>query len=294
MTMPDFQLDPRLVRRRAEQAAAGYASVDTLAREISRRMAERLDYIRIEPKRVLDLGCGPGADLPGFATRYPDIPRVAVDVSPAMLAQARGERGLLKRIMRFGKPTDPDFVCADATALPLARGSVSLAWSNLMLQWLHDPLPALKEIHRVLEVGGMLMFATLGPDTLKELRAALPPSDAEHLHRFIDMHDLGDALVGAGFSDPVMDMEMLTVTYTKLDDLFRDLRASGSNNAALTRPHGLVGKRHWETLRANYENLRRDGRLPATVEVVYGHAWKAAPKVADDGRAIIRFERKSA
>ncbi|RTL27570.1 MAG: methyltransferase domain-containing protein, partial [Rhodocyclaceae bacterium] len=173
-------------------------------------------------------------------------------------------------------------------------GSVSLAWSNLMLQWLHDPLPALKEIHRVLEVGGMLMFATLGPDTLKELRAALPASDAEHLHRFIDMHDLGDALVGAGFSDPVMDMEMLTVTYTKLDDLFRDLRVSGSNNAALTRPHGLVGKRHWETLRANYEKLRRDGRLPATVEVVYGHAWKTAPKVADDGRAIIRFERKPA
>lgn len=294
MTMPDFQLDPRLVRRRAERAAAGYASVDTLAREISRRMAERLDYIRIEPKRILDLGCGPGADLPGFATRYPNISRIAVDVSPAMLAQARGERGLLKRIMRFGKPSDPDFVCADAAALPLARGSVSLIWSNLMLQWFHDPLPALKEIHRVLEVGGMVMFATLGPDTLKELRAALPPSDAEHLHRFIDMHDLGDALVGAGFSDPVMDMEMLTVTYTKLDDLFRDLRVSGSNNAALTRPHGLVGKRHWEALRANYEKLRRDGRLPATVEVVYGHAWKAAPKVADDGRAIIRFERKPA
>ena len=183
-------------------------------------------------------------------------------------------------------------MCADATALPLARGSVSFAWSNLMLQWLHDPLPALKEIHRVLEVGGMLMFSTLGPDTLKELRAALPPSDAEHLHRFIDMHDLGDALVGAGFSDPVMDMEMLTVTYTSLDDLLRDLRASGSANAATTRPRGLVGKGHWQKLRANYEQLRRDGRLPATVEVVYGHAWKAAPKVAEDGRAIVRFERK--
>lgn len=163
-----------------------------------------------------------------------------------------------------------------------------------MLQWLHDPLPALKEIHRVLEVGGLLMFSTLGPDTLKELRASLPASSAEHLHRFIDMHDLGDALVGAGFSDPVMDMEMLTVTYTKLDDLFHDLRASGSTNAALSRPRGLVGKNHWQQMRAAYEALRRDGRLPATVEVVYGHAWKAAPKVADDGRAIVRFERKPA
>jgi malonyl-CoA O-methyltransferase len=106
------------------------------------------------------------------------------------------------------------------------------------------------------------------------------------------MHDLGDALVGAGFSDPVMDMEMLTVTYTSLDDLLRDLRTSGSANAATTRPRGLVGKGHWQKLRANYEQLRHDGRLPATVEVVYGHAWKAAPKLAEDGRAIVRFERK--
>ena len=257
-------------------------------------MAERLEYIRIEPKRILDLGCGPGADLATLATRYPGVARIAIDSAPAMLAQARGEKNLLKRLMSFGKPAAPDFVCAEASALPLARGSVSFAWSNLMLQWLHDPLPALKEIHRVLEVGGLLMFSTLGPDTLKELRASLPASRSEHLHRFIDMHDLGDALVGAGFSDPVMDMEMLTVTYTKLDDLFHDLRASGSTNAALSRPRGLVGKKHWQQMRAAYEALRRDGRLPATVEVVYGHAWKAAPKVADDGRAIVRFERKPA
>jgi len=294
MTAADFRLDPRLVRRRAGRAAAGYSGVDTLAREISRRMAERLEYIRIEPKRILDLGCGPGADLATLATRYPGVARIAIDSAPAMLAQARGEKNLLKRLMSFGKPAAPDFVCAEASALPLARGSVSFAWSNLMLQWLHDPLPALKEIHRVLEVGGLLMFSTLGPDTLKELRASLPASRSEHLHRFIDMHDLGDALVGAGFSDPVMDMEMLTVTYTKLDDLFHDLRASGSTNAALSRPRGLVGKNHWQQMRAAYEALRRDGRLPATVEVVYGHAWKAAPKVADDGRAIVRFERKPA
>ena len=292
MTAPDFQLDPRLVRRRAGRAAERYAGVDTLAREVSRRMGERLNYIRIAPRRILDLGCGPGADLATFAQRYPGISRVAIDSAPAMLAQARGDTGLLKRLMRFGKPAEPDFICADASALPLARGSVSLAWSNLMLQFLHDPLPALKEIHRVLEVGGMLMFSTLGPDTLKELRAALPPSDAEHLHRFIDMHDLGDALVGAGFTDPVMDMDMLTVTYTHLDDLFQDLRASGSTNAALSRPRGLVGKGHWQQLRSNYERLRRDGRLPATVEVVYGHAWKTAPKVAEDGRAIVRFQPK--
>ncbi len=294
MSMPDFQLDPRLVRRRAGHAAAGYATVDALAREVSRRMAERLEYIRVEPRRILDLGCGPGADLPTLGERYPGIQRVAVDAAPAMLAEARGERGLLKRLMRLGKPADPDFVCADASALPLARGSISLAWSNLMLNWLHDPLPALKELNRVLEVGGLLMFSTLGPDTLKELRSALPPSSHEHVHRFIDMHDLGDALVGAGFSDPVMDMEMITVTYTRLEDLFRDLRASGCNNAATGRPRGLTGKSHWQHLRAAYEALRRDGRLPASVEVVYGHAWKAAPKVTEDGRSVIQFQRKPA
>jgi malonyl-CoA O-methyltransferase len=292
MTAPDFQLDPRLVRRRAGRAAASYGQVDTLAREVSRRMGERLDYIRITPSRILDLGCGPGADLPSFAQRYPGIPRVAIDSAPAMLAQARGETGLLKRLMRFGKPAEPDFICADATALPLARSSVSLVWSNLMLQWLHDPLPALKEAHRVLEVGGMVMFSTLGPDTLKELRASLPPSDAEHLHRFIDMHDLGDALVKAGFADPVMDMDMITVTYAGLDDLLNALRTSGSTNASTNRPRGLVGKGHWQHLRSHYEKLRKNDRLPVTVEVVYGHAWKAEPKVADDGRAIVRFQPK--
>jgi len=286
----DFALDRSLLRRRFARAAATSEGADILAREVARRMDERLDYIRIEPRRILDLGCGPGADLPAFAERYPGVPRVGIDSAPAMLAQARGETGLIKRLLRFGKPAEPDFVCADARALPLARGSVSLAWSNLMLQWLHDPLPALKEIHRVLEVGGMLMFSTLGPDTLKELRAALPPSDAEHLHRFIDMHDLGDALVGAGFSDPVMDMEMLTLTYAELDDLLEDLRSSGAANAAVGRPRGLSGRKEWADARAAYERLRRDGRLPASFEVIQGHAWKAAPKTTEDGRSIVRFQ----
>ena len=266
MTAPDFQLDLRLVRRRAGRAAATYAEVDALAREVSRRMGERLDYIRITPTRILDLGCGLGADLPAFAARYPDVPRVAIDAAWPMLAGARNthspQKGFFQRLLGARPQAhDPAFLCADATALPLARGSASLVWSNLMLQWLHDPLPALKEMHRVLEVGGMLMFSTLGPDTLRQLRSALPGPDGERLHRFIDMHDLGDALVQAGFSDPVMDMEMLTVTYASLDDLLRDLRQSGSACAAAGRPRGLTGKRHWANLRAACEALRQDGRL---------------------------------
>ncbi|NTV09239.1 MAG: methyltransferase domain-containing protein [Zoogloea sp.] len=293
MTIPDFQLDRRLARRRAGRAAPTYDGVAQLAREVGRRMDERLDYIRIEPKRILDLGCGTGADLALLAARYPAAARAGCDHALPMLARARelhGEGGLIKRLLSFGKPSTATFACADADALPFGRSAFSMVWSNLMLNWLTDPLPALKEIHRVLEVGGMAMFATLGPDTLKELRAALPPGPGERVHRFIDMHDIGDALMQAGFSDPVMDMEMLTLTYADLDDLLRDLHESGTSGTALGRPRGLTGKAWLAGLKQRYEAFRRDGRLPATFEIVYGHAWKTAPKVTEDGRSVIRFE----
>jgi malonyl-CoA O-methyltransferase len=150
-------------------------------------------------------------------------------------------------------------------------------------------LPALAEAQRVLEVGGLLMFSTLGPDTLKELRAAFADGYA-HTQRFIDMHDLGDMLVACGFADPVMDMEVLTLTYADFDDLLGELRAAGSGCAMRARRHGLTGRQSWARVRAACEGLRRDGRLPATFEVVYGHAWKAQPKQAGDGRAIVRFD----
>ncbi len=288
----DFTLDRALLRRRFGAAAAGYARADALARELARRMDERLAYIRLAPQRILDLGCGPGADLALLAARYPQALRIGVDFAPQMLAGARRaqreRQGLLHRLLQ--RPLPDPLLCADATALPLARASVSMVWSNLMLNWLHDPLPALREMHRVLEVGGMVMFTTLGPDTLKELRQCLPDAAGERVHRFIDMHDIGDALVAAGFSDPVMDMEMLTLTYPSFDDLLADLRHSGSANAAGGRPRGLAGRRSWQEARARHEALRQDGRLPATFEVIQGHAWKAAAKTTEDGRAIVHFQ----
>jgi malonyl-CoA O-methyltransferase len=210
-----------------------------------------------------------------------------------MLERARGERGWLKRLFAPTRAT-PALVCADATALPLARASVSLLWSNMMLNWLADPLPAFAEMHRVLEVGGLMMFSTLGPDTLKELRAALPDAAGERVHRFIDMHDLGDALLQAGFADPVMDMEVVTMTYPDIDALLRDLRLSGAANASCARPRGLSGKAGWAAARMRLDALRRDGRLPITFEIVQGHAWKAAPTTLDDGRRIVRFEPPTA
>lgn len=289
MTLPDFRLDRRLVRHRAARAATRYAGADFLAREIARRMAERLDYIRLTPSRILDLGCGPGADRPLLHARYPEAGYLGVDFALPMLPPARAAGNFLQRLFGTSRAPAAHTVAADAEALPLARDSVGLVWSNLMLNWLHDPLPALREIHRVLEVGGMVMFSTLGPDTLKELRAALPSTAGERVHRFIDMHDLGDALVQAGFSDPVMDMEMVTLTYGDLDALLRDLRNSGAANAASGRPRGLTGKASWAAARTAYQALARDGRLPATFEVIQGHAWKMPSKATEDGRAVVRF-----
>ncbi len=291
----EFGLDRALLRRRFARAAATSDGADVLAREIARRMDERLDYIRLEPRRVLDLGCGTGQDLARLAQRFPQATVLAADFAPPMLARA-GERarteagrgGLLRRL--FGGSQPLPHVAADAAALPLARGSLGLVWSNLMFPALDDPLPALREIHRTLEVGGLLMFSTLGPDSLRELRAALPATQGDRVHRFIDMHDIGDALVKAGFADPVMDMEMLTLTYADVDDLLRDLRATGGNNAATTRPRGLSGRRGWLAARAAYDRLRVDGRLPASFEIIQGHAWKAAPKTTEDGRSIVRFQ----
>ena len=252
-------------------------------------MQERLDYVNLKPKRVLDLGCSRGGSFAALAARYPDAELIGLDVSPAMLLAGRVEQTGWRRWLGIGKSVDPMRLAADAAHLPLAARSTALVWSNLLLHWLDDPIPALAEAHRVLEVGGLLMFSTLGPDTLKELRTAFSDGYA-HTQRFADMHDLGDMLVGCGFADPVMDMEVITLTYDDLDAMFAELRAAGSMCAMKARRHGLTGRQAWENARAAYEQLRQDGKLPATFEIVYGHAWKAAPKQTPDGRAIVRFD----
>jgi len=251
-------------------------------------MQERLDYVKIEPKTILDLGCSRGGSFPGLAGRYPGARLIGLDSAPAMLVAGRTPRAGWQRLLGLGKAAEQR-LAADAAKLPLKNASASMIWSNLLLHWLDDPLPALGEAHRVLEVGGLLMFSTLGPDSLKELRAAFGDGYA-HTQRFIDMHDLGDMLVGCGFADPVMDMEVVTLTYDDLDTLFAELRAAGSSCAMKARRHGLTGRQAWATARAAYETMRREGKLPATFEVVYGHAWKVAPKQTPDGRAIVRFD----
>lgn len=281
------------VLRNASRAARGYDAAAVLAREVARRMGERLDLVTLQPARILDIGCGTGADLRLLAERYPQAERIGCDFSLAMLREAGEELPWFKRLLPGGRAREAVRVCGEVSRLPLAGGSISLAWSNLMLHWLVDPLPALSEIQRVLAVDGLLMFTTFGPDTLKELRRCFAQADAlPHVHRFIDMHDLGDALVKAGFAEPVMDMETLTLTYDGIDALLRDLRVSGAQCALAGRRRGLSGKTLWARVHAAYEMHRRDGRLPATFEVVYGHAWKPAPRSTADSRTIVQFDPK--
>ena len=284
-------VDRRQVRRNFSRAAAGYDDVAVLQREVGCRMLERLDYVKIAPQRVLDLGCGTGASLAALSERYRDAQVLGADLSEAMLGAARSQRSRLHWLLPFMRKRQASLLAADALALPFKSGSVDLLWSNLMLHWLDDPLPALREMQRTLAVGGLMMFSTLGPDTLKELRASF--SDGEvHTQRFADMHDYGDMLLECGFSDPVMDAEVLTVTYATFDDLLRDLRQGGASCAMTERRRGLAGRSMWQAAREAYERRRHDGRLPATFEVVYGHAWKAQPTTAADGRSIVRFDPK--
>ena len=313
---PRFNLDRRLVRRRFRTALATADQVATLSREIAARMDERLDYIRLDPKRIIDLGCGTGTDLLRLGERFPGIPVTGIDFAlpgPAQVRRSDWRRRLSRKFRAvssalatarsgngigpilgalFNRSHQPETarIAADANALPIANGSTSLIWSNLMLNWLDDPAPAFAEVHRVLEPGGLLMFSTLGPDTLQELRQAFGDASAAHVHHFIDMHDLGDALVRAGFSDPVMDMEMITIRYTSARDLFDDLRRSGCNNASATRCRGLFGRRRWDDMLRHLELTREgDGRFPMRFEVIQGHAWKATPTTTPDGRSVVHF-----
>jgi len=295
MSARAFSLDPAQVRRAFERAAAAGGDAAVLQREVERRMFERLDYIRLRPHRVLDSGCGVGHGLKLLRRRYPEADFLGVDFAPGVLGEAKREESLFERarrlVRRLVSGSGRSYLCADFARLPLRAASVDMVWSNLALAWAGDPLAALREVHRVLIGGGLLMFSSYGPDTLKELKAAFGAgSAARHVHSFIDMHDLGDMLVASGFAAPVMDMEVITLTYPEVPALLRDLKASGETCAAHDRQRNLMGRRAWERMLASYERERKEGRLPATIEVIYGHAWKGEPRTTVDGRRIIEVE----
>jgi len=278
--------DKRAVRRSFERAAATYDRNSVLQCEIGLRLMKHLDPIRIDPVRVVDLGCGTGMFFKPLRERFPKAQLVGVDIAQPMLDIAANRTPWIQRALRLSSPR---LVCADAERLPLASASVQLVFSNLALQWTHAET-VFAEAARALSTGGLFLFATFGPDTLKELRAAFGGTDAhEHVNKFVDMHDLGDALVHAGFADPVMEMETITLEYSSVEAIARDLKAIGARNSLPNRPRGLAGRSRWRDVVARYETHRRNGVLPATYEVVYGHAWKAQPRRLADGRQVMDF-----
>ena len=289
----DDTVDVPAARRFFARSALCTGNADPLSREVERRMLERLDYVRLTPSRFLDAGTGIGQGLGRLAGHYPAAMPVAIDSAHALLAQIGNRGSLLERARAVLSRRNPRLICADFANLPFAAGSFQLVWSNLALAWALDPLEAFKEFRRVLDVGGLIMFSTYGPDTLKELRQAFTVVDElPHTLRFFDMHDLGDMLTAAGFSDPVMDMEVITLTYADFETLASDLRFTGQVNAARGRRRGLLGRNAYLAMRNAYESMRSRGRLPVTVEVVYGHAWRGPTRVTPEGHSIIQTEFK--
>jgi malonyl-CoA O-methyltransferase len=259
------RLDREAVRRSFSAAADSYDAFAFLQREVGSRMLERLDYIRAEPGVIVDLGAGTGEHTAALAKRYPRARTYGLDLAVPMLKKMRKRSG-------WRRPLRP--VCADIQSLPFADNSVDLIFSSLAMQWCESLEQTFKEFRRVLRPGGFVLFSTFGPDTLTELRQSWAEvDDREHVHNFIDMHIVGDAMIQAGLAEPVMDVENLTLTYKHVYDLMRELKGIGAHNVAQARSRGLTGRKRLQALKQAYEKFRCDGVLPASYEVVYGHAW---------------------
>ena len=267
--MSSSHVDQRQVRRNFSRAAATYEQHDALQQEVQTLLIDRLGFYLETPERVIDVGAGTGRGTALLRKRYPKAQIVAMDLALPMLRASKKHMSWLKPFQR---------VCAEATALPLPDHSVDVLHSNLCFQWIDD-LPALfGECVRVLKPGGLLVYSTFGPDTRKELRAAWAQADEQpHVSRFLDMHDLGDAMINAGLRDPVLDVDRYTLTYSEPRMLLKELQGLGATNADRERERHLLGKRHYQRMLAAYETMRIDGRIPATWEVVTAHAWGPPP-----------------
>ena len=260
------KLDGLAIARAFERASAGYDAHSIIASTARTEMLARLELLAFTPGVVVDLGTGTGHGARALKDRWPSAKVLALDLSAGMLREARRRRSWRRRFA---------LVRADAARLPFAIGTVDLVFSNLLLPWSVDLDAQLLELRRVLSPRGYLSFSTLGPDTLKELRVAWEAVDgAEHVHPFFDMHDIGDALVRAGFADPVMDVDRYTLTYPDVPALVTELRGLGARNSLNGRAAGLGARGRGEQLAGAYERFRtEDGRLPASCELIYGQAW---------------------
>jgi malonyl-CoA O-methyltransferase len=267
-----YSVDKPWLRRSFDRASTTYDAAAVLPTLVRDLLLQRLDLTDLSPGLIVDAGAGTGHAGRALKRRYPGAQVLAMDSSLGMLSAAGRQRSWLRPFARL---------CADAERMPLPDGSVDLIVSNFMLQW-SDVDVALAEFRRVLAPRGFLTFTTLGPDTLRELRAAWARAGGHHadchtrVGHFLDMHDIGDALVRAGFAAPVLDVDRYTLTYADVRNLAADLKAVGARNATMGRPRGLTSPRRFAAMQSAYEAFRVDGRLPATYEVVFGQAWAPA------------------
>lgn len=297
MTDDIYRIDKARARASFSRAAETYDAAAILQKQVREEMLSRLDLVKINPQFILDAGCGTGLASHALQKRYASSHVVSLDFAYQMLQKTRRTRdslGLAYQLKSLLSGKKQNLLCADIEALPLADSSIGFIWSNLAIQWCNHLDEALQEFHRVLQPEGLLMFSTFGPDTLRELRIATAAASGNahtSVSRFIDMHDIGDALVRAGFSAPVLDVERFTLTYDDVKSVMRDLKSIGAHNATDGRARGLLGRGYFERLETAYEQFRQNGKLPATFEVVYAHAWrgKDMPKL-EDGMAPITFK----
>ena len=268
MSIAPQYINKQKIRRAFDRAADSYDDAAMLQKEVCRRLLQKLDYIKLSPQLILDAGVGTGEAVAPLMKRYKKSRVIALDLSERMLAKALRHGSLLRK---------PELICADVEQLPFRENSFELIFSSLTLQWCNDLQATMQGLLRVLKPGGLLMFTSFGPDTLKELRTCWKQiDDAVHVNQFTDMHDVGDGLLEAGFADPVMEAETITVSYESIDKLMADLRAIGANTTAEGSRAGLTAPSVLSTLRQAYEVYRHENRLPASYEVLYGHAWKPA------------------
>lgn len=258
--------DKNATRQYFEKLASNYDAAAFLQLEIAKRMGERLDYIKHQPKVVLDAGCGTGFITKDLLKRYPKSQVLALDIALNMTRKTKALGGWLRK---------PKLICADAEAMPLKPESVDLVVSNLMIQWSNDLNKMFAGFHSVLAPNGLLLFSTLGPDTLKEMKESWASVDETlHTNAFVDMHEIGDALLKAGFINPVTDMELITMTYSNVGQLMKDIKQIGASNTESNSSKGLMGKQKLKAFEQAYEQFKTaDGLYPASWEIIYGHAW---------------------
>jgi malonyl-CoA O-methyltransferase len=270
MSSPDprdsFGLDRRAVARAFDRASGSYDAAAELQARVRNDLIDRLTELKIEPATLLDLGAGTGHSTRALKRKFPKALVIAADIAPGMLAQARQQSRWLRRFER---------VRADAYSLPFRDASLDVVFSSLMLQWCDELDAVFSEIARVLKPGGLLLFSTFGPGTLAELREAWAAGDAanNHVNHFFDPHALGTALTHAGLAEPVLDVDRIVLRYDDALTLMRELKAIGAHNVTRGRPRGLTGRHRLEAMTRAYEALRRDGKLPATYEVINAVSW---------------------